>query len=699
MIASLVISVFLLAQTFEVNPQVGFPGDSFVFVDTSKNFEDGEVRKWSFGDGSLSEGVHVFHKYEKPGVYDVSLRIGDREEKKVAAVRVREYPEISFTLSEKTIGVGRSVKFTDTSVSEPGVTENFSYWSFTGTKSVVRGREGIASFNSVGAKEITLRKSLRIQYEDMPVPIFKEVVEKKTVQVIGDSVFVDSANVSVSDGLTWETAFNDLQSAIDFASANRIYIVRVSKNPVVLGKSNKGYGLIVPKDVMVVGGQDRAARPEELASGERTEIVVSDSLARDRSFRYVVGLEGVMNGFTVPSRNDAVSSYGSVDFKKGSSLIGSKIVMRSDGVGRKSVVSLNMAGITGVHVSGLEITGAGGYGKSGGMLLVSECSNVLINGSKIFGNKMAAETDGFMVRLRNARHTRISGTRFDSNDFGKRDAGCIDSESNVFSDSLDTIQIERCDFVSNISGSAPALRFREVGGRSFPVEVTSCVFARNVSNGSPSSVAALSFVSSKASVTNCLFFNNLGFLGNSLYASGKQVEVSFCTFAGISDLTIKTPEIRSDGKGLSVTNSILYTKGRVLSRGTARYDTCVVYPASSGIQGDNCVTADPMFVNERLDDFRLSEGSVAIDAASSARERDIRGAPRKSPDIGCFEYGSNAPFWTDSDTNGRGMKKEDAVVLKTVIEEIDKFNNTSGTIPMEVAPEMRRLVEDSLAGK
>ena len=54
-------------------------GDDVVFDGINSTDTDGkvEVFKWSFGDGDKADGMRVIHKYKKPGIFPVKLRVVD----------------------------------------------------------------------------------------------------------------------------------------------------------------------------------------------------------------------------------------------------------------------------------------------------------------------------------------------------------------------------------------------------------------------------------------------------------------------------------------------------------------------------------------------------------------------------------------------------------------------------------------------
>lgn len=92
------------------------PGETIGFRASSSSDTDGVVTKyeWSFGDGGRAEGVDVYHAFEEPGQYEVTLRVVDDSTAANAAaedrisVAVNAMPEVHI-VSPEAACVGQEV--------------------------------------------------------------------------------------------------------------------------------------------------------------------------------------------------------------------------------------------------------------------------------------------------------------------------------------------------------------------------------------------------------------------------------------------------------------------------------------------------------------------------------------------------------------------------------------------------------------
>jgi len=126
------------------------------FVDQSANVPTSW--EWDFGDGQTSGAQNPKHTYVSEGTYTVTLKVRNNfgEDTKVCSnlVEVSKSAAVDFVADMTTVGVGRRVTFTDTSLSTP----TSWVWDF-GDGSTGTGAKPDHVYRTTGVYDVTLTAS------------------------------------------------------------------------------------------------------------------------------------------------------------------------------------------------------------------------------------------------------------------------------------------------------------------------------------------------------------------------------------------------------------------------------------------------------------------------------------------------------------------------------------------------------------
>ncbi len=149
---------------FTVSDTLINTGDSVYFSGNSAASVLPSSWLWSFGDGYTSPYQNVYHKYNYPGQYNVTLiavnACGSVYHEKQKLVRVRPLvvtPVVDFYANQVSINAGQAINFTDISSNNP----NAWNWSFPGgtpTSSSLQHPQNII-YNTPGVYDVTLTAS------------------------------------------------------------------------------------------------------------------------------------------------------------------------------------------------------------------------------------------------------------------------------------------------------------------------------------------------------------------------------------------------------------------------------------------------------------------------------------------------------------------------------------------------------------
>ncbi len=189
----------------------------------------------------------------------------------------------------------------------------------------------------------------------------------------------------------------------------------------------------------------------------------------------------------------------------------------------------------------------------------------------------------------------------------------------------------KCAVVANVAGSIGGGMY--TGGFFFPPVLANCVFALNRSAEGGGMYAYWSSTSIGATVTNCLFIQNLATTnGDGLYTNTNSPTVTNCTFwgnvsSGLGGGIYATASY--GGSEVFVSNCILWGNSPNSMSSVPLSETTVNYSDVQGGwpgAGSNNIDADPLFVDAdgpdnvpgtEDDNLRLSPGSPCIDAADN----------------------------------------------------------------------------------
>ena len=146
--------------SFEFAPGTVRTTDTVRFRDLSTPAEGSEIvlRRWDFGDGSADVRRDPTHRFEKPGVYEVTLTVTDLElrasQVKRTVTVLNAEPLADFEFAPKRVQSGGLVSFTDLSRDADGVASNWT-WDF-GDGTVSHSRHPSHRFTRGGAHTVTL---------------------------------------------------------------------------------------------------------------------------------------------------------------------------------------------------------------------------------------------------------------------------------------------------------------------------------------------------------------------------------------------------------------------------------------------------------------------------------------------------------------------------------------------------------------
>ncbi|MBG0861126.1 MAG: hypothetical protein IQL11_16630, partial [Bacteroidales bacterium] len=250
-----------------------------------------------------------------------------------------------------------------------------------------------------------------------------------------------------------------------------------------------------------------------------------------------------------------------------------------------------------------------------------------------------------------------------------RGSNPLHNGAGMYNDRVTNLTISHCTFTLNIADNAG-------GGienfMSSPT-ITSCLIIRNRSlfggaihndNSSPKVINCI--LSGNQAIGNFPIGSSGGAICNTLRSS---VELTNCTFqyniashgASISNYELSSSNIRNciiwGGSG-SGGNEIYNTSNSSVTISYSDIQNGIAGVSGGTTSGYNIINADPAFISEFHNDFRLKATSPCIDNANStwAPADDIHGKSRPSgagPDMGACEYFESAGIiYVDADAQG-----------------------------------------------
>lgn len=474
-------------------------------------------------------------------------------------------------------------------------------------------------------------------------------------------IYVDVDRPTGGDGLTWNTAFNDLQMAIAQADActgitTEIWIAEGVYTP---HTSDRTVPFILPHNVQVVGGFDGTEvdryidRPSPLTNVILSGDLLFDDVAGVFPQNIVPGPDNSQGVILVPrerfgSLSDLTVSGGNADGAAGGSAEGGGIrVEEPSGIFEAGRLELNN-----VKVSDNTALFRGGGIQSGGDLIVFN-SQVSFNTAQ---DGAGIQTTGSFTLIADSVISLNVATRFGG--------GLHEIQGQ-------TVNISNSAFASNSAVDGGAM---SVSG---DVTIVATVFGLNKAGDKGGAVfgnaAGLSILTSEFS------FNTSDRLGGAVFVSAPDALISSSTFDANRATTAGGAVFVDDQPDTTLTmnNSVLWdgqsnAGPELLIDGNNEGDVAVrsSIVAGSGGSGANWDTdlgvdlggnidADPLFTNTNAFDFTPLPGSPAIGAGDAAVMPldpfafggndllpDIVGAPRlqgNGPEIGSREVPEGSP--------------------------------------------------------
>ena len=445
----------------------------------------------------------------------------------------------------------------------------------------------------------------------------------------GAVIFVDASAPADGDGMSWETAFTDLQDALDQAvSGDQIWVAAGTYKPT--SSVDRSISFVLKSGVKVYGGfaggekalRERSLDPSlTILSGDIGTI--GDDTDNSRHVVYANGVtEAVFDGFTVTLGY----SQGGSDY---ANYLGAGMYTRNSAFAVSNCIFSNNK--TAVTQGSITSAGAGMHNKDSALTVTgctfsrNQAGNAYIDS---WGQGGGICNDGEFSSGTGYRFTTITGCTFSDNlassrpDMRYGGGGMYNNDCNP--------TIDRCTFERNLAGCGGAI----FHAGSMPI-ITNCIFNTN-SNSHQDGYGGAIFNLGGARILNSTFYQN----GWRLMPVGYP-EPRFRPYTRVGGAVV-------DWRGGSLIANCIFSKNAVTANGAAivsgansvwrgttlnnclfyenisypPYEPQRIYHIQSIINADsadNVFDVDPLLVNPGGGDFHLRYDSPCIDAGLSIR--------------------------------------------------------------------------------
>ena len=467
-----------------------------------------------------------------------------------------------------------------------------------------RGASAMANFRFREGTIVDCNDNGRDDAEDIALGTSLDANENGLPDECEVRLYVDQSALGGGDGLSWETAYDDLSDAIGFPRYQCSYVTEVWVGEGTHVPSGPHTGRqdrfwLAPK-MRILGGfagheTDESQRDSRLhptiLSGDRFGDDQPGQLNRDENSGRVVE---VVRGNTTSARLD------------GFTILGGNA--RTSGVADPVAGNLVMGGGVfawegGVSLIDCEITDNAAQFWGGGVLLGPASGGFLIEDCRIHGNNRVQtnQARGGGVHIRNT-DGQIDNTRFSLNS-GTRGGG-------LYATSGSNIAITNSLFDANDAGSGGGINLE----RSIDLSVVNSTFRDNIARGIGGAINMNS--NTPLGLHNVVMWGNTGVRGGAVYGGDSVQSLP------ASVITVSYSDVQ-EGQG----DGIFLAGRTVLDWGLGNIDV------------------DPLF--ESAESSALGAGSPSIDAADNSQvpdgvTTDLAGQPRFVDDPATDDTGAGS---------------------------------------------------------
>ena len=507
------------------------------------------------------------------------------------------------------------------------------YLDFEANITDAPGDEGAIFSSLVTKEELSAEELSTLQAEDDTATVNLDGTEI-TVEQANALIYVNANATGTNNGTSWANAYTDLQDAIAVSEAtDQIWVAAGTYQPTA--RTNRTASFVLPEGVRLYGGfagtetniqqRDVEANVTELSGdigiqGDNTDnsyVVVDLSEASNSS---------IIDGFSITDANNDqnTNSIGGGILSRGGSATLANLIISDNIAGDGAGIAANSSElqISNVVLSNNSvIRDGGGYysrngnstlsdvtfignsaGDQGGAIYYNNSNDTFTN---IEFSSNRAEFGGAVFNR--SRDLDLSGSSFFNN-------SATENGGAIFNTSNGNPNLTNVNFVSNTATDDGGAIFNAGGS---PV-ITGAVFADNVANSSGGAL----YSSGDHTVANSLFTGNVSFFGGAIFSTDNSSTVVNSTFSdntGRNSGAIAFSGDRNDTP--SIVNSIIYDNRAFASSNQFVAGGTGLTISNSLIEGtvneEGNLNVNPQFVAPESFDYRLSNGSPAIDAGNN----------------------------------------------------------------------------------